>query len=244
MSSLPDTSTLQSLDIPIPSKQVRYRIVSSHIDEKFFMDSGRQCAADIIKGLNLCGIDAREFRNILDFGCGCSRVLRYLIPFLPQAKFHGCDIDKIAIDWSQKHVTAAQFALVPHLPPTTYPREQFDFIYGLSVFSHLDLARSILWLDELRQILRPGGYLLLTVQGAVAFDTVKKNISKKQQEEFDTTGFLFLENIPDKVLPDWYQTSMYKEHFAKLVFQSGFTILRYDPQGMTGWQDLILLQKR
>ena len=244
MSPLPDTSTLKSLNIPIPSKDIRYRVVSSHIDEKFFMESGQQCAADIIKALNLSGIDARDFRNILDFGCGCSRVLRFLIPFLPQAKFYGCDIDNIAIEWSRKHVPAAQFAMVPHLPPTAYPREHFDFIYGLSVFSHLDLARSVLWLDELHQMLRPDGLLLLTVQGAVAYDTVKKNISKKQQDEFDTTGFLFLENIPDKVLPDWYQTSIYKEHFAKLVFQSGFSILRYDPQGMTGWQDLLLLKKR
>ena len=268
MSPLPDTSTLKSLDIPIPSKEIRYRVVSSHIDEQFFMESGQRCAGDIIKALNQSGIDARDFRNILDFGCGCSRVLRFLIPFLPQARFYGCDIDNIAIEWSRKHVPAAQFALVPHLPPSAYPREHFDFIYGLSVFSHLDLARSILWLDELHQMLRPDGLLLVTVQGAVALDAVRKpasepkpkkrskwwfrrgrrhvenKISKEQEEYFDTTGFLFLENIPDKVLPDWYQTAIYKEHFAKLVFQSGFSILRYDPQGMTGWQDLLLLKKR
>ncbi len=244
MNPLPDTSTFQSLDIPIPSKDIRYRIVSSHIDEGWFLESGKVCAADVIKPLNLLGIDARDFRNILDFGCGCSRVLRFLIPFLPQAKFYGCDIDNIAIEWSRKHVPAAQFAVVPHLPPTAYPREHFDFIYGLSVFSHLDLPRSILWLDELRQMLRPDGLLLLSIQGAVAHETVKNNITKKQQDEFDATGFLFLENIPDKVLPDWYQTSIYKEHFAKLVFQSGFSILQYDPQGMTGWQDSLLLKKR
>jgi len=244
MSPILDTAALQSLDIPVPPKDIRYRIVSSHIDEKFFLDSGRQCAADIVKPLNLSGIDARNFRNILDFGCGCSRVLRFLIPFLPQAQFYGCDIDNIAIEWSRKHVPSAQFALVPHLPPTTYPREHFDFIYGLSVFSHLDLPRQILWLEELHQMLRPDAHLLLTVQGAVAYDTVKKNISKKQQEDFDATGFLFLENIPDKVLPDWYQTAIFKEHFARLVFKSGFSILRYDMQGMTGWQDSLLLKKR
>ena len=83
----------------------------------------------------------------------------------------------------------------------------------------------------------------MTIQGAVAFDQVKHSLSEKQQQEFDMTGFLFLENIPDKVLPDWYQTAIYKENFAKLVFKSGFSILRYDFQGMTGWQDLLLLRK-
>jgi len=243
MSSVLDTDSLQSLDIPVPPEDVRYRIVSSHIDENFFLDTGKQCAADIIKALNTSGIDARNFQNVLDFGCGCSRVLRFLIPFLPQASFSGCDIDNIAIEWSRENVPDTQFELVPHLPPTTYTREQFDFIYGLSVFSHLDLPRQILWLDELHQLLRPDGLLLLTIQGAVAFDQVKHSLSEKQQQEFDTTGFLFLENIPDKVLPDWYQTAIYKENFAKLVFKSGFSILRYDFQGMTGWQDLLLLRK-
>lgn len=243
MNGTPDGSTLRSLDIPVPPKDVRYRIVSSHIDEDFFLGSGMRCASDILKALNQSGIDAREFRDILDFGCGCSRILRFLIPFLPEATFSGCDIDDVAIAWSRKHLPGVRFELVPHLPPTIYARESLDFIYGLSVFSHLDLPRQILWLEELRQMLRPEGLLLLTVQGAVAYDIVKPNIARKQQADFEATGFLFLENIPDRVLPDWYQTAIYKENFARLVFKSGFSILRYDMQGMTGWQDLLLLRK-
>ena len=145
---MPDPSALQSLAVPIPPQDIRYRIVSSIIDEKVFLDSGRGCVADIIKALNLSGVDARDFRNILDFGCGCSRVLRYLIPFLPQARFCGCDIDPVAIEWNTRNIPSAQYSLVPHLPPTAYLREQFDFIYGLSVFTHLDLPRQILWLEE------------------------------------------------------------------------------------------------
>ena len=238
-----DTSTLQSLDVAVPSKDIRYRIASSHIDETTFLESGKQGAADIINTLSSCGVEAGTFQDILDFGCGCSRVLRFLIPFLPKASFFGCDIDQVAIEWSSRHITAAQFTLVPHLPPTTYAREQFDFIYGLSVFSHLDLPRQILWLDELHQILRPNGFLLLTVHGAMAYDSVKQNISKKQQEDFDTTGFLFLDNISDKVLPDWYQTAIYKQHFARLVFKSGFSILRY-VEGVGAHQASLVLQKK
>ena len=243
MNPMLDTSSMQSLDIPVPPHDVRYRIASSRIDEEVFLKSGRECVADIIRTLDSCDHDARKFQDILDLGCGCSRMLRFFIPFLPQARFYGCDIDPIAIEWSSKHVPGAQFALVPHLPPTAYSRQQFDFIYGLSVFSHLDLPRQILWLDELHQVLRPGGLLLLTVHGAMAYDMVKKTISKKQQEDFDTTGFLYLENISDKVLPDWYQTAIYKEHFARLVFQSGFSILRYTEGGGKN-QDSLLLQKK
>ena len=239
-----ETSSLQSLDIPLPPPDVRYRIASSNIEEKTFLDSGRECAAEILRVLNLAAVDAHEFRSILDFGCGCSRVLRFLIPFLPRARFYGCDIDPVAIEWSTKNVLPAQYSIVPHLPPTTYPREQFDFIYGLSVFTHLDLPRQILWLEELHQMLRPDGCLFLTVHGAAAYSVVKDTINKKQKEDFDSTGYLFLENISDKVLPDWYQTAIYQEHFGRLVFQSGFSILRYDTNGSTGNQDSILLRKK
>jgi len=240
---MPDPSLLKSLDIPIPPDATRYRIASSDIDEKTFLESGRQCAADIINALNLSGIDSRDFRDVLDLGCGCSRVLRFLIPLLPQVRFSGCDIDPVAIEWSSKHVPGAQFSLVPHLPPTAYPRGQFDFIYGLSVFSHLDLPRQIIWLEELHQMLRPGGFLLLTIHGAWAYDAVKATLSKKQDQDFEATGFLFLENIGDNVLPDWYQTAIYQERFARLVFKSGFSILRY-VHGGVGHQDSLLLQKK
>lgn len=238
-----DPASLRSLDVPIPPPEIRYRIVNAEIDDTYFLQSGQLCAAEILRKLADAGIDAHGFRNVLDFGCGCSRILRFLIPHLPQAAFSGCDIDEVAIEWSRKNIPGTRFAVVPHLPPTAYGPAQFDFVYALSVFTHLDLPRQILWLDELRRTLCPGGLLLLTVQGAVAYEIVEPTLDQKRRDEFEAIGFLFLENIPDRVLPDWYQTAIYKEHFARHVFQSGFSVLRYEARGMTNWQDLLLLRK-
>jgi SAM-dependent methyltransferase len=243
MSRTVDPASLRSLDIPIPPPELRYRIVNAQIDDAYFLESGQQCAAEILRKLAEAGIGARGFRDVLDFGCGCSRILRFVIPQMPQAAFSGCDIDEGAIEWSRKNVPDTRFTVVPHLPPTDYRAEQFDLVYALSVFTHLDLPRQLLWLDELRRILRSGGVLLLTIQGAVAYELVERTIGQKQQDEFRETGFLFLENISDRVLPDWYQTAIYKERFARVVFGSGFAIVRYEPRGMTGWQDLLLLRK-
>jgi predicted SAM-dependent methyltransferase len=51
-------------------------------------------------------------------------------------------------------------------PPTKYPAGKFDFIYALSVFTHLPELDQLAWMDEFHRILRPGGYLLLSLHGA------------------------------------------------------------------------------
>jgi SAM-dependent methyltransferase len=233
---------LKSLEIPIPSDEIRYRITSSPTSEDFFLESGRICAEDVLRALEASSVDTNSLRKVLDYGCGCSRILRFLIPALSNVDFEGCDIDPVGIEWSQ-HNVPARFTLIPHLPPTTYKDESFDFIYGLSVFTHLDLPRQLMWLNELHRILKPDGYLLLTVQGQIAFDLVDASLNELQRKDFEEIGFLFIENIIDGILPDWYQTAIYREEFARVVFNRGFSITRYDKQGMSGWQDLILLKK-
>jgi trans-aconitate methyltransferase len=232
------------LRIPIPPSEIRYRIVSEEISEEQFLRSGEGCAGDILKALSAAGIDSGKLENILDFGCGCSRVLRFMLPRLPQARFHGCDIDDVGIDWSRENLPGVEFSLVPHVPPASLPREHFDFIYALSVFSHLDLARQLLWFEELRQTLRPGGVLLVTVHGRAAYDKMKGKLKPWQQEAFESTGFVFVENITDQVLPDWYQTALYGESFARLVVQGRFAVLGYVARGMHDYQDVLLLQKQ
>ena len=49
--------------------------------------------------------------------------------------------------------------------------------------------------------------------------------------------------VSHQVLPDWYQTAIYKQHFARLVFKSGFSILRY-VEGVGAHQASLVLQKK
>jgi SAM-dependent methyltransferase len=41
----------------------------------------------------------------------------------------------------------------------------FDFIYSISVFTHLTEYNQWFWMNELFRVLRPGGHLLFTVHG-------------------------------------------------------------------------------
>ena len=50
-------------------------------------------------------------------------------------------------------------------PPLAYCAGQFDFIYSLSVFTHMPETMQYAWVNELRRVLKPGGYLLVTTHG-------------------------------------------------------------------------------
>ena len=52
-----------------------------------------------------------------------------------------------------------------------YPDDSFDVVYACSVFSHLPETLHLLWLAEIRRVLRPGGVLVATTlsESAVRF---------------------------------------------------------------------------
>lgn len=104
--------------------------------------------------------------RVLDFGCGAGRVLRHLIDVVgDDGELHGVDIDGPSIAWLQANgepwMHGRQCEEAPHLP---YPDGHFDFIYALSVFTHI-VDHWAGWLLELRRVLAPDGLLLMTVIG-------------------------------------------------------------------------------
>jgi SAM-dependent methyltransferase len=101
--------------------------------------------------------------TVLDWGCGAARVLQFLAGERPGWVFHGADIDVVNIDWCKSHLSRiAEFSHIPLHPPTKYPSEYFDMIYGLSVVTHLEEGTRDSWIRELARIIRPGGICILT----------------------------------------------------------------------------------
>jgi SAM-dependent methyltransferase len=72
------------------------------------------------------------------------------------------------VEWCQKNLSFASFAQNPLQGKLEYSDRSFDFIYAWSVFTHLTEHQGIFWIDELRRVLRPGGYLYFTTHGRVA----------------------------------------------------------------------------
>jgi ubiquinone/menaquinone biosynthesis C-methylase UbiE len=193
---------------------LRFR-VSECISAQRFNDIGRGCA-QIIENLLLEQGGIKPGQTILDFGCGCGRIIKWLMRGYPQAMFHGCDIDHEAIQWCLQHLSEAAFHVNGRLPPLSYSSSSFDVIYCFSVFTHLNEAMQDAWLAELQRILKPNGILIVTVHGRNA----AKRLSKAEQVTLESYGFLHKKSRKlAGLLPDWYHTTWHSQSYilAKLT---------------------------
>lgn len=164
-----------SLPIP-PARLLMLTTASPSIE--WFVQSGRAGADSIRAQLARHDTPVSDARTILDFGCGCGRVLRHWADL--SAEVHGCDYNPVLIRWCRQKLPFAQFETNGLEPPLPYPTASFDLIYALSVFTHLPEPLHSRWVVELARVLRPGGHLVISTHGEAYLDT----LSASEQDRF------------------------------------------------------------
>jgi SAM-dependent methyltransferase len=202
---------------------------------------GCRAALDIDSALGAYGRKLEEFREILDFGCGCGRVLTWIPTRDSQRRFTGCDVDADAIRWCQAHIPSATFFCNHPTPPISVADQSFDLIYSISVFTHLDDRLLLDWLSELRRALRPGGILLVSFHGSRAVDSAA--LSPQERQTLRTRGVLVKRSRKLRGLhPDWYQTTFFEPRWLVERTESfGFVKSRHLPESF-GFQDALIAQ--
>jgi SAM-dependent methyltransferase len=112
------------------------------------------------------GISIESLRSILDFGCGCGRIIRWWAALRIQCEIWGSDYNPLLIEWCQKELSSmAKFTVNGAQPPLEFSDDKFELVYAYSVFTHFSRDMQQPWLKELARVVKPGGYLLLTVYG-------------------------------------------------------------------------------
>ena len=78
-------------------------------------------------------IELGEHHRILDFGCGCGRVIRYFHKLSNNSSFYATDIDEEAISWCQDQLSQiGEFVKNKESPPLPFGDEFFDFVNTLT----------------------------------------------------------------------------------------------------------------
>lgn len=139
---------------------------------KFYKESG-DATARFIKELTEKYFDSnRPVKSIYEWGCGPGRVIRHLPKqFGDFVEIHGSDYNAETIEWCKKNIPGVHFDLNELAPPLIYFDNKFDFIYCISVFTHLSEENGLKWAQELFRILKHGGILILTTLGENSFNT-------------------------------------------------------------------------
>lgn len=184
------------------------------------------------------GVAADALKSILDYGCGCGRVIRHW-PFDGAARLFGTDQNPRLIEWCQHHLPFASFDVNDLRPPLRYGNEAFDLVYALSVFTHMTEDLQLLWMEELRRVLRPGGYLLMTTHGA----SYLNQLDPAQQAEF-RSGQLVVRNTEFAGSNEC--GAFHPEQYVREKLIDGFEVLDFVPEGAKGnpTQDVYLLRKK
>ncbi|MFH0929691.1 MAG: class I SAM-dependent methyltransferase [Candidatus Moraniibacteriota bacterium] len=223
----------------LPPATLRYRVHGSPLIDSYLY-IGKKSSEDILSALAKIGKNMRSFEKILDFGCGSGRTLINFFELYPEIKFFGTDIDPEAISWCQKNLRFAQFSTNKHLPELAYPPATFDFVYAVSVFTHLDEDFQYKWLEELKRVTKPGGIMLLTFHGEHCW----QNLEKEEIEELKNKGFLFRKPFLLKgILPDWYQTAFHSEKYIRENYVKYFELLDYLPRGLNKHHDIAIFKR-
>lgn len=139
---------------------------------KDYIEVGRRHFTQMFDALQSAGFVQTEGQRILELGCAAGRVLRNLRHAALSSEVWGTDISVPHIVWCRHHLSPPfRFftnTTFPHLPVED---NYFDLVYAGSIFTHIgDLEDA--WLLELRRIVRPGGYLYITVHDNHTIDAV------------------------------------------------------------------------
>jgi SAM-dependent methyltransferase len=224
--------------LPLPPARLRTQVGPLHADPQFFLESGRH-HADLIRDLlEEAGSAVDELGALLDWGCGCGRVLRHW-SLLRATRVHGCDIDARMIAWCADNLPFAAVRVTALEPPLPYDDDTFGLVYAFSVFTHLSEDLQHAWIADCRRVVAPGGFLLLSTLGEHYASRERLTPPELRQFEEGRLVVLYERSAGTSLCSAYHPPRYVHETLAR-----GFDVAAFRPAGDDGLHDLHLLRKQ
>ncbi len=226
-----------SRSLPIPSDDL-IKLVTPPFDAAQFLRSGGDVMRLLCGLLRINGLPPESLRSVLDFGCGCGRVLRHFpVLGIKNLQLHGTDYNPVLIDWCKQNLPIADFHVNNLEPPLIYGNQAFDFVFAISVFTHFTEPLQFAWLDEMARILAPRGHLLVTLHG----EAFMLDLDEEEKQQFQS-GQLVVKNVErmgENICGAYHPVQYVKDKFTR-----SFDIVQIIQQEQPRWQDVYLLRRK
>ncbi len=222
---------------PAPPKELIFLIIGLGWKSVYY-NSGRQIYTEMESLFSRNGIDFASFERVLDFGCGCGRIIRHFNNNLKSVKLAGTDYNTSLITWCRDNLTFGDFRTNKLAPPIDFEDNSFDLLYARSVFTHLTRELQGEWMKEFRRVIKTGGYLYITTHGLNTFT----NLTGDEKKELNNSGIITInKNIEGDNKCSTYQT----KEFVLNNLAHGFELVSFTPgQSRTASpQDIYILKK-
>jgi SAM-dependent methyltransferase len=222
--------------LPLPPSRLIV-LVAGTPEPEWFLESGALAARSIRSALARNGVELERLGAILDFGCGCGRVLRHWAQ-LDGPQVWGTDYNERLVAWCRRNLPFAHLTRNELEPPLPLDDGQFDLVYGLSVFTHLPLRLQHAWMAELRRVVRPGGFVLFTAHGHHYLD----RLHEAERQQF----------LAGELVVRWEQVAgtnlcaaYHPQAWVQRELARDLELVEFVPEGAQGnpHQDLYLLRR-
>lgn len=211
--------------LAIPPEVLRVRVAGT-ADIFSFLDGGEKGAQTVRALLRKSERPVESCRAILDFGCGCGRVLRFWNG-LAGVEVYGTDLDRELIGWCGERLPFARVSLNSPEPPTHFRDGQFDAIYAFSVFTHMPADLQFGWLREFRRILASDGVLIFSTHGCHYLP----RLSVRERGQFEEGKLVVrFASAAGSNLCNAY----HPEKFVRNELSLGWEIVAFEPEGARG----------
>jgi SAM-dependent methyltransferase len=236
-------------DIPGRVHANDFMMVSTSGEEvASYAERAQNVMRQIEASLSAAGRSFDDVQRWLDFGCGYGRVIRFLVERVPPERVAAGDVIREAVRFCH-----SEFGVRPIHSDRELAKLRigtFDFIYAISVITHLDERNSIAFLRLLGESLTPGGVALFTTHGAWSvenpglygdeFEAAQAEIARSVRER--GMAFLRYPFAPGDYGVAWHGREFIESTIARL-HGGRLELLRFEPHGLDGHQDVFAFRR-
>jgi len=221
---------------PVPPKALRDTACGGPTEETHLYTSLEDFLEVVLLWETYARRPIQDVATVLDFGCGCGRLLRRFPMGLPHVACHGSDVRAAAVEWCRAHLPGT-FLHNGTRPPLDLATDSMDLVVSLSVFSHLNRDSNLAWIAELSRITRPDGLLILSTHGAFALHVIQR--SAEHQSTLRVSAQSALEYLRDlearqflfhPISREWARSlDGVEEDYGQVFFTEGFVRQEWAP---------------